>query len=148
MPAVLVAQASSLEELQQFIPLEQSQPEGSLMQASLTFAGDPGDIERLADTIDQACLNGGVTPWPGNSHLALAQGDTVHIRWQKGAAWLGWILGALLTLVLPAILGVVLWLVLPESTRQLIESITYLGAMALVMLGISGMMRSLTKEAT
>jgi hypothetical protein len=148
MSAVLVAQAASLTELEAFVAIEETQPESSLMGASLTFAGDPGDIEQLAHTLNQACLNRGVPPWPGNSYLALAQGNTIYISWQKGMAWWSWILGVVLSLVLPALLGAVLWLMLPESTRQLIESVTYLGAMALVMLGLSGMTRSWTKEAT
>jgi hypothetical protein len=147
MPAVRVAQVSRIDELHQFIPLEESQPEGSLMQVSLAFAGDPGDVDRLASTLNQICLDSGVTPWPNSSLIASSQNGVINIRWQKGMAWWGLILAGLLSLVLPALLGAVLWIMLPESTRQLIESLTYLGAMMLIMLGFSKLIQPMIKEA-
>jgi hypothetical protein len=130
---VLLGQVACLEDLGAFIPLEASSEEGARFLMRLDFAESPSS-EALFQ-LEQACLEAGVEMWPGYDHVVYA--DTiapfVYLAWQKGMAWLPIIAGLLATVILPPLMGGLIWWLLPQDVKDLITGIINLGMM-LVML--------------
>ena len=145
--AVFLGQAAAIEELSTFTPLEESSAEGALFLMRLDFAEFPS-AEVLAQ-LEKACSDAGVEMWPGYSHVVYADVDQpgVYLAWQKGFAWLPIIIGALVITVLPALLGGVIWLLLPQSVKDMITGIINLGMMMLVMWLMTSMVKPLTTPA-
>ena len=145
--AVFLGQAAAIEELGTFAPLEESSAEGALFLMRLDFAEFPS-AEALAQ-LEKACFDAGVEMWPGYSHVVYADVDQpgVYLAWQKGFAWLPIIIGALVITVLPALLGGVIWLLLPQSVKDMITGIINLGMMMLMMWLMTSMMKPLTAPA-
>ena len=137
--AVLVGSATGFKKLETFEPLEQGQDEGSRMLAQLAFEHRPPDFDYLAAQLNQKCLETGVSPWPERQDFVFADPaqPVLYVCWQKGFVWWGWILVLLGSLVLPPLVMAGLWLILPESLKEMIEGITYLGIMGAAMLLIS-----------
>lgn len=142
--AVLVGSATVLEDLGTLAPLEQSSEEGALFLVRLDFAGTPS-AEGLAQ-LDQAFYEAGVERWPGYEHVVYA--DTtepaVYLVWQKGMPWLPIIIGLVATVVLPPLLGSVLWWILPQGVKDLISGIINLGMMLLILFILMQVMKPLT----
>jgi hypothetical protein len=145
--AVLLGSAVRIEDLGTFTPLEEGVDEGALVLMRLDFAEFPS-TEALAQ-LEKACSDAGIEMWPGYSHVVYADttGSTIYLAWQKGFAWLPVIIGILVVTVLPALLGGAIWLLLPQSVKDMITGIINLGMMMLVMWLMTTMMKPLTAPA-
>ena len=142
--AVLLGQANSIEDLGTFTPLEESTAEGALILMRLDFAEYPSE-EALGE-LNQACLDAGIPPWPGESFVVYADtaGPSIYLAWQKGIAWMPVIIGILALTVLPPLLTAVVWWILPEEIKSLISGLISLGMMMLVMWLMMSVMKPLT----
>ena len=145
--AVFLGQAAAIENLGTFAPLEENAAEGALFLIRLDFAVFPSG-EALAQ-LEQACLDAGVEMWPGYSHIVYADAEqpTIYLAWQKGFAWMPIIVGLLVTVVLPPLLGGLVWWLLPKSVKDTITAIINLGIMMLVMWLMTSIMKPLTAPA-
>ena len=141
--AVPIGQASAIEDLGTFTPLEESAAEGALVLMKLEFSEDLSD-ETLED-IEQACRDAEIESWPGSEFYVYAEesSSTVYLVWQKGMAWLPIILGILATVVLPPLLTAGIWLILPDSLKSLISTLINMGMMLLVMWLMMSLMKPL-----
>ncbi len=146
--AVLLGQAFSLEDLGTFTPLEESSAEGALFLVRLDFADFP-PAEALSQ-LEKACLDAGVEMWPGYDHVVYADlsQPSVYLAWQKGFAWIPIIIGLLATVVLPPLLGSLMWWLLPQSVKDLITGMIDLGMMLVVMWLMTTLMKPLIATAT
>ncbi len=145
--AVLLGSAARIEDLGTFAPLEESSAEGALVLMKLDFAEFPS-AEALAQ-LEKACSDAGVEMWPSYSYVVYADvGEPcVYLAWQKGFAWMPVIIGILVVTVLPALLGGAIWLLLPQSVKDMITGIINLGMMMLMMWLMTSMMKPLTAPA-
>ena len=86
--------------------------------------------------------------WPGYSHVVYADVDQpgVYLAWQKGLAWIPIIIGLLVTVVLPPLLGGLVWQLMPQSLKDLITGIVNMGMMVLVMVLMTKIMPKPTPE--
>ncbi|MEQ4488794.1 MAG: hypothetical protein AAC990_00275 [Dehalococcoides mccartyi] len=144
--AVLLGQAASLDALGAFAPLEENSAEGALFLVRLDFAEFP-TAEALSQ-LEQACLDAGVELWPGYDHVVYADTNqpSVYLAWQKGLAWMPIIIGLLVTVVLPPLLGTVIWWLLPEEIKSLITGLINMGMMVVVMFIMMQFMKPLTAQ--
>jgi hypothetical protein len=144
--AVLIGQAAAIEELGTFAPLEQDSAEGALFLVRLDFTEFPS--AQALDQLEQAFFDAGVELWPGYNHVVYADVDQpgVYLAWQKGLAWIPIIVGLLVTVVLPPLLGGLIWKLLPQSLKDLISGIVNMGVMVLVMLLMTKIMPKPTPE--
>jgi hypothetical protein len=145
--AVFLGQAAAIENLGTFAPLEENAAEGALFLVRLDFAAFPSG--EALNQLEQACLNAGVEMWPGYSHIVYADAEqpTIYLAWQKGFAWMPIIVGLLVTVVLPPLLGGLVWWLLPQSVKDTITGIINLGIMMLVMWLMTTIMKPLTALA-
>ena len=144
--AVLIGQAAAIEELSTFAPLEQDSAEGALFLVRLDFSEFPS--AQALDQLEQAFFDAGVELWPGYNHVVYADIDQpgVYLAWQKGLAWIPIIVGLLVTVVLPPLLGGLIWKLLPQSLKDMISGIVNIGIMVLVMSLITKIMPKPTPE--
>jgi hypothetical protein len=144
--AVLLGQAQDIASMGTFTPLEESAAEGALVLMRLDFTESPSS-EVLA-SLEQACIDAGVEPWPGSEYYVYADIDStsVYLVWQKGIAWLPVIIGLLVTLILPPLLTAGIWLILPDSIKSLINNLIGMGMMLLVLFLVMKMMPALSPE--
>jgi len=142
--AILVGSVGSIEELGAFAPMEEGSAEGTLMLMRLDFA-EFLPAETLA-RIEQACFEAGVERWPGYGQIVYADmtRPSVYFAWQKGLAWIPIIIGILATTLLPPLLGGLVWLILPDSLKQLITGLIQMGMMMLVMWLMMSVIKPLT----
>jgi len=142
--AVLIGYAPSVEDLSVFAPMEEGAAEGSLMLMELDFAELPSP-ETLGE-VNQACLDAGVLPWPGYEHVVYADvaRPTVYLAWQKAIAWLSIIIGILATVLLPPLIGSVIWMLLPEPVKELFTGLMGMGMMMLVLWLMTSLIKPLT----
>jgi hypothetical protein len=142
--AVLVGSVGSIEELGAFAPMEEGSAEGTLMLMRLDFAEFLS--EETLTKIEQACSEAGVERWPGYGQIVYADITTpsVYLAWQKGIAWIPIIIGILATTLLPPLLGGLVWLILPDSLKQLITGLIQMGMMMLVMWLMMSIIKPLT----
>jgi hypothetical protein len=145
--AVLLGQATRIEDLGTFTPLEEGVAEGALVLMRLDFAELPSP-EVLAQ-FNEACIDKGMPTWPGYEHIVYADtaSPSVYLAWQKGMAWMPVIIGILVVTVLPALLGGVIWLLLPQSVKDMITGMINLGVMMLVMWLMTSLMKPLLTPA-
>jgi hypothetical protein len=148
---VMLGQAFCLEDLGAFIPLENNSAEGALFLVRLDFADFPSS-EALAQ-LERAYLEAEVEMWPGYDHIVFADlsQPAVFLAWQKGLAWLPIIAGLLATVILPPLLGSLIWRLLPQSLKDLISGIIDLGMMLMMMWLMTTLMKPLlstTQEKT
>jgi hypothetical protein len=96
--------------------------------------------------LELALQDAGVERWPGYNHVVYADDSEpgVYLVWQKGFAWLPIIIGLVATVVLPPLLGSVLWWILPQDIKDLITGIINLGMMMLIMFILMQVMKPLT----
>jgi len=145
--AVLLGSAVRVEDLGTFTPLEEGVAEGALVLMKLDFAEFPS-AEALTQ-LNQSFLDKGVPPWPGYEFVVYADAasPSVYLSWQKGFAWMPVIIGILVVTVLPVLLGGAIWLLLPQSVKDMITGIINLGMMMLMMWLMTSMMKPLTAPA-
>jgi len=134
--AYLLGTISALEELETISPLEESGPEGALMLTRLDFVEAP-QVESLAQ-IEQELINASVPTWPSQVSHVRAEGTTLYISWAKGFSWMPVIIGILITVVLPLLLGGVIWMLLPETVKEMISMMIMVGVVVLMMRFMSG----------
>ena len=144
--AVLLGSASKIEDLGTFAPLEESSAEGALFLVRLDFTEFP--LAEALSQLEQACLDAGVELWPGYDHVVYADLNqpSVYLAWQKGLAWMPIIIGLLVTVVLPPLLGTVIWWILPEEIKSLITGLINMGMMVVVMFIMMQFMKPLTAQ--
>jgi hypothetical protein len=142
--AVIIGSAGSIEELGTFAPMEEGSAEGTLMLMRLDFIDFIPD-ETLTG-IEQAFLDAGVERWPGYQYIVHVDvtKPSVYLAWQKGIAWMPIIIGLLATMILPPLLGGVIWMLLPESLKQTINTLIGMGMMLLVMFLVTQVVKPLT----
>ena len=142
--AVIVGSAGSIEELGAFAPMEEGSAEGTLMLMRLDFTEVLPD-EMLAG-IEQACIDASVERWPGYEYIVHADltRPSIYLTWQKGLAWMPVIIGLLATMILPPLLGGVIWMLLPEALKQTINMLIGMGMLLLVMLLVMQVAKPLT----
>ncbi len=145
--AVLLGSAVTLEDLGTFTPLEEGVAEGALVLMRLDFAEFPSP-ESLTQ-LSKAFIDKGIPPWPGYGYIVNADtvSPSVYLAWQKGFAWMPVIIGILVVTVLPVLLGGAIWLLLPQSVKDMITGIINLGMMMLMMWLMTSMMKPLTTPA-
>jgi hypothetical protein len=145
--AVLLGSAARIEDLGTFTPLEESAAEGALVLMRLDFDEFPSP-EALAQ-LNKQCLDEGIPAWPGYDYIVYADLNqpSVYLTWQKGFAWMPIIIGLLVTVVLPPLLGSLIWWLLPQSVKDLINGMIGLGMMLLVMWLMTSLMKPLTAAA-
>ena len=142
--AVLIGSAAAIEDLNTFTPMEEGTAEGSLMLMRLDFADFPtGDA--LAE-LESRLQDAGVERWPGYPYIVYADASAprVYLAWQKGIAWLPIIIGILALTVLPALLGGLIWLLLPQEVKDLINMLVGMGMMMLMMWLVTSLVKPLT----
>ena len=118
---------------------EEATPEGTLALLELTLP-EPASLETLEE-LNSRLLGAGVPPWRGYNNVVFTDSTDpkkVYVAWVKGFAWTPIIVG-ILFLVLPLILGGILWFLIPQPIKDMI---TMMGVM-MVMIPIMGMV---TKE--
>ncbi|MCX7912301.1 MAG: hypothetical protein N2506_04995, partial [Dehalococcoidales bacterium] len=127
--AVMIGAAESVEDLNAFVPMEESSAEGSLFIMRLDFSRFPTAAE--LSELEQRLQRAGVHPFPGYPFIVYADTTqpSVYLAWQKGFAWLPVIAGILALTVLPPLLGSLIWLILPQSFKDLINSLIGMGMM-------------------
>ena len=135
--AVLLGQAASIEDLSMVAPLEEETAEGSLMLMRLDFAESPSS--EVLSQLESSLRDAGVPPWSGYTSIVYANAaqPSIYLAWQKGIAWMPIIIGILVTTLLPALLGGLVWLVLPDWVKQLIE----VGSVVLIMFLVMSLMK-------
>jgi len=140
---ILLGQVACLEDLGAFMPLEASSEEGAHFLVRLDFAELPS--EDSLSRIEQACLEAGVEKWPGYDHVVYADtmAPSVYLVWQKGFAWLPVIAGLLATVILPPLMGGLIWWLLPQDVKDLITGIVNLGIMLLMLWLMTTLMKPL-----
>ena len=145
--AVLIGQASEIDDLGTFTPLEESAAEGALILMKLEFSQEPSG--EMLEELEQACRDTGVESWPGNEFYVYADesSPTVYLVWQKGMAWLPIIVGLLGSIVLPPLLTAGIWLILPDSLKNLISSLMNMGMLILVMWLMMSVMKPMLSPA-
>jgi len=142
--AVLVGSATTLEDLNAYAPLEEEIAEGSILLMRLDFADFPsGDV---LDGLEKALRDKGVRPWPGYYFIVYADTTqpSIYLAWQKGIPWMTIIIGILALTALPMLLGGLVWLILPQSLKDLINNLIGMGMMLLVMFVMMQVMKPLT----
>jgi len=144
--AQLLGSATSIGGLDFLAALEESVSEGGLMLMRLDFARLPSN-ETLSE-LSQKLSQEGVPAWPGYSHIIAVDAEqvSVYLGWVKGMAWASIIVGILLLMVLPALLGGLIWWLLPESVKSMIEMMVMMGIVFLMMKMMTPMLRSGDKE--
>ena len=144
--AVLLGSAGA-EDQDIFIPLEENLPEGSLLLARLDFSDYP--TAEVVDQINLKLAQAGVEGWPGASYYAFASVEipSLYIAWSKGLAWWGIILAVLGTVLLPPLLTSVVWWILPEEIKTMIESLAMMGMMLLLMFVMMQFIKPLGSQA-
>lgn len=138
--ARLLGYITSLDDLSLFVPLEQGVPEESLMLMRLDFAAFPSS-DSLAE-LDQALINAGIPTWPGNTNIVFADATvpTIYLAWVKGIAWMAIIIGIIAMIALPSLLGGLIWWLIPESIKNIINVIIMVAVMFLMMKFITPML--------
>jgi hypothetical protein len=129
----LVAQQSAM------VAQEEATPEGTLALMELTLSEAPEPDVLI--TLNNQLLGAGVPPWTGYSNVVFTDSTDpkkVYVAWTKGFAWTPIIIG-IVFLVLPLILGAVLWFLIPQPVKDMM---TLMGVMA-IMIPLVGMV---TKE--
>jgi len=142
--ALLIGSATSIADLGTFAPLEESADEGAFFLMRLDLANVPSG-ESL-NQLEQGLINAGVEMWPGYGHYVytISNEPVVYVAWQKGLAWIPIIVGLLATIVLPPLLGGLVWWLLPQSLKDLITGLIDMGMMVVVMFIMTTVMKPLT----
>ncbi len=142
--AVLIGSAASIDDLGTFTPLEESTAEGALILMRLDFAEQPSS--EILFQLNQQCLDAGIPPWPGYDHVVYADTTqpSIYLAWQKGIAWMPIIIGLLATMILPPLMGSLIWWILPEEVKSLITGLMNMGMMMLVMWLMMTLVKPLT----
>jgi len=115
---------------------EAANPEGTLVLLNLELAEAPRPVTLLE--LNHQLLSFGVPPWPGYRGVVFtetANPKKVYLCWEKGMAWSGIIFGILL-LLLPTIIGGLLWFLIPAPIKEMLE----VAALIAIMVPVFGML--------
>jgi len=99
---------------------EESTPEETLVALEVHIP-EPIPLETLME-LNDALIAAGVPPWEGCTEVVFADASsptTIYVAWVKGFAWSTIIIG-ILFLVIPGILGAVVWFLMPQGTKDMI----------------------------
>lgn len=131
--AVLLGSSATLEGLRSVTALEESAAEGAPMLMRLDFAEFPSS--EAPGQLEVKLRNAGVPRWPGYDYVVYADTTrpSVYLAWQKSLAWMPIIIGILVTTLLPALLGGLIWWLLPEPIKNLINAMSMFGVIFLMM---------------
>ena len=131
--AVLIGSAATIEGLSTIAPLEESVAEGGLMLMRLDFAEYPSD--EVLTELETELEGAGVRKWTGNQYVVYADtaAPSIYLAWQKEIAWMPIIIGILITVLLPTLLGGFIWWLLPDPIKDMINAMVTLGVMMLIM---------------
>ena len=145
--AVLIGSAASIEDLGTVAPLEEQAVEGGLMLMRLDFAGFPSS-EALGQ-LEAKLRTAGVPAWAGYRYIVYADvtQPTVYLAWRKAFAWMPIIMGILVTVLLPTLLGAFVWWLIPEPIKDMINMMVTVGVMMLMMSMMGKMIPSEKKPA-
>jgi hypothetical protein len=122
----------------QALALEQAMPEGTLVLLELSLPSAPG-LDVLAD-LNNKLLDAGVPPWPGYNSLVFSDSTDptkIYITWVKGFPWTPVIIG-ILFLVLPIILGGIIWFLIPESIKNMMIMMGFMMILMPIMSMVTG----------
>lgn len=91
--------------------------------------------QSVVDEINLKCANSGVIPWPNSVNIASVDpyNSILVLRWVKAIAWMSVIIGILVLMVLPTLLGGLIWWLMPDWVKQMIEAMVMMGIMMLMM---------------
>jgi len=125
-----------------FLPLEESAPEECRMLVRLDFSEYPS-IE-VCSQLNQGLLSQGVPPWPEHQDIVFLHPSepAIYLAWWKGMVWWALILVLIGSMVLPPLIGSVIWAILPDEVKQMIEMLLVLGLMVIMMSFVSKMTKS------
>jgi len=131
--AVLIGSAATIEGLGTIAPLEESVAEGGLMLMRLDFAEYPSD--EVLTELETELEGAGVRKWTGNQYVVYADtaAPSIYLAWQKEIAWMPIIIGILITVLLPTLLGGFIWWLLPDPMKDIINAMVMFGVMFLIM---------------
>jgi len=118
---------------------EESAPEGTLALLELALP-EPASPETLVE-LNKRLLAAGVPPWSGYSNVVFpdtTDPNKVYIAWTKGFAWTPIMIG-IIFLILPVILGAILWFLIPQPVKDMMMMM----GLMMIMVPIMGMV---TKE--
>jgi len=118
---------------------EEAAPEGTLALLELTLS-ESASLETLEE-LNSQLLAAGVPPWSGYNNVVFpdtADPNKVYVAWVKGFAWTPIIIG-IIFLILPVILGAILWFLIPQPVKDMMMMM----GLMMIMVPIMGMV---TKE--
>lgn len=123
-----LGQANDLSHLDDLIPLEAAQAEGTRMLWGFTFSWRFPLFDSLASGLNWTLKQVGVTPWPEYQDICFvdASDPVWYFAWHKQQPWLLAIITALvpvIVVIVAVFLGSLLWRVLPSSITQPIEQV-------------------------
>lgn len=124
---VLLCSVSDASYLTYFSDIEESLPENTPVCVRLTF--NTSNLNHICDEINRVCESLGVTKWL--DRYAYCSGNNIDIYWVKGFSWWAVILGSILALIVPPLIGAAIYALLPESWRNIIDT-----TMMLIVLGV------------
>ena len=127
-------------------PFEMSSAVGSkyFMQLNLSRALTAEELS----TIETDMANAGIAKWT-STYIDVSEADnkTIYIAWEKGGytttsygnvSTLA-ILGTILIILIPVLIGGIVWLILPDSTKKIISTMITMGIMVVMMKVMGGM---------
>ena len=92
---------------------ENAQPEGALMELSLTLnlpKSASMTVDQIAASFNTKAKNQGIVPWPGTTDLAYtASPSQLSIRWKKGQPWILIVIGIILVVIVAVIIYLQGW---------------------------------------
>lgn len=127
-----------------FTPLEESVSEGALMLMRVDLEAYPTS-EELAG-LEEGLAKANVPTWPGYEYRVYTDSSrpSFYVAWVKGFAWLPVIVGLIGSIIAVPIVGTVLWWIIPDEVKQMINAIV----MLLVIGGVMLVMMPLLKEGS
>jgi hypothetical protein len=127
-----------------FVPLEENAPEECRILVRLDFSEYPS-IEACSQ-LNRELLQHEVPPWPEHGDIVFIHPTepAIYLAWWKGMVWWALILVLLGSIVLPPLLGSVIWAILPDEVKQMIEMLLMVGIMVVMMSLVSTMTKSMS----
>lgn len=98
---------------------EESTPEGTLALLELTLSESV--LPETLVELNSRLLSAGVPPWRGYNNVVFTDTtdpNKVYVAWTKGFAWTPIIIG-IIFLILPLILGGILWFLIPQPVKDM-----------------------------
>lgn len=144
--AQIIASGTTIEELTSIVtPLESSIQDGTLMIVEMQYSDYP-TAEQISD-LNQFLLGAGITPWAGKP-LVYVDGEspTVCVACVKTSGFMGFIGGGFLALIGIILIGGIVYMLLPESVKSVIEMMITLSIVVIMMKIMTPMMKGTQPE--